>query len=301
MRQFVYAVQSVYHYCGFFFFKQKTAYEMRISDWSSDVCSSDLRSGGGDCGAIAVIFDLMEPAVADGHGIDEGRKLERAELGRLALGLRRGGLRDLPVVRGRRLHLLRKGRAPGPRERLLAAFVARNFGHRAVGEHARQLAADQIVGTASIGVAYLAQQPVFTLFAAARFHPDKQPFALHPLTVEGEVKMTLFDILRALAVDRRPGATIPQHHRAAAIFAPGDHALEIGIAHRMVFGSHRKALVGGIGARPLGHSPAFEHPVDLEPDIIMEPRRVVLLNRSDKRRVGKECVSTCRSRWWPYP
>src|SRR3546814_5466214 len=28
----------------FFFFKQKTAYEMRISDWSSDVCSSDLPS-----------------------------------------------------------------------------------------------------------------------------------------------------------------------------------------------------------------------------------------------------------------
>src|SRR3546814_8787836 len=28
--------------CRFFFFKQKTAYELRISDWSSDVCSSDL-------------------------------------------------------------------------------------------------------------------------------------------------------------------------------------------------------------------------------------------------------------------
>src|SRR3546814_2779796 len=28
----------------FFFFKQKTAYELRISDWSSDVCSSDLRA-----------------------------------------------------------------------------------------------------------------------------------------------------------------------------------------------------------------------------------------------------------------
>src|SRR3546814_14268698 len=28
----------------FFFFKQKTAYELRISDWSSDVCSSDLRT-----------------------------------------------------------------------------------------------------------------------------------------------------------------------------------------------------------------------------------------------------------------
>src|SRR3546814_14436276 len=31
----------------FFFFKQKTAYEMRISDWSSDVCSSDLKRGAG--------------------------------------------------------------------------------------------------------------------------------------------------------------------------------------------------------------------------------------------------------------
>src|SRR3546814_14959224 len=34
----------------FFFFKQKTAYEMRISDWSSDVCSSDLRAGGTQVG-----------------------------------------------------------------------------------------------------------------------------------------------------------------------------------------------------------------------------------------------------------
>src|SRR3546814_6019825 len=35
----------------FFFFKQKTAYEMRISDWSSDVCSSDLlaKSAAGAC------------------------------------------------------------------------------------------------------------------------------------------------------------------------------------------------------------------------------------------------------------
>src|SRR3546814_6130248 len=31
-----------FHHFLLFFFKQKTAYEMRISDWSSDVCSSDL-------------------------------------------------------------------------------------------------------------------------------------------------------------------------------------------------------------------------------------------------------------------
>src|SRR3546814_6394758 len=35
--------------CIFFFFKQKTAYEMRISDWSSDVCSSDLHRMAASC------------------------------------------------------------------------------------------------------------------------------------------------------------------------------------------------------------------------------------------------------------
>src|SRR3546814_11207618 len=38
----------VYRCFIFFFFKQKTAYEMRISDWSSDVCSSDLASPGAE-------------------------------------------------------------------------------------------------------------------------------------------------------------------------------------------------------------------------------------------------------------
>src|SRR5881296_2084969 len=33
----------MYFLCVFFFFKQKTAYEMLLCDWSSDVCSSDLR------------------------------------------------------------------------------------------------------------------------------------------------------------------------------------------------------------------------------------------------------------------
>src|SRR3546814_7902582 len=49
---------------GVFFFKQKTAYEMRISDWSSDVCSSDLRV---DVEAAVGLVEDREPGVDDPH------------------------------------------------------------------------------------------------------------------------------------------------------------------------------------------------------------------------------------------
>src|SRR3546814_6164512 len=41
----IYRGSDNYVFIRIFFFKQKTAYEMRISDWSSDVCSSDLEVG----------------------------------------------------------------------------------------------------------------------------------------------------------------------------------------------------------------------------------------------------------------
>src|SRR3546814_7955502 len=44
----------------FFFFKQKTAYEMRISDWSSDVCSSDLLLDQFQPSAAVFVDDLAE-------------------------------------------------------------------------------------------------------------------------------------------------------------------------------------------------------------------------------------------------
>src|SRR3546814_6494681 len=61
----------------FFFFKQKTAYELRISDWSSDVCPSDLDQGplgraepGLQVGGVEREVDLLHrPGVADGVAV----------------------------------------------------------------------------------------------------------------------------------------------------------------------------------------------------------------------------------------
>src|SRR3546814_9170202 len=54
---------------NFFFFKQKTAYEMRISDWSSDVCSSDLVEVADRGGALRAqsCDDVAEPTAQVGH------------------------------------------------------------------------------------------------------------------------------------------------------------------------------------------------------------------------------------------
>src|SRR3546814_3150885 len=53
---------------SFFFFKQKTAYELRISDWSSDVCSSDLVVSTGVGGGIVLDGRLLDGAAGNaGH------------------------------------------------------------------------------------------------------------------------------------------------------------------------------------------------------------------------------------------
>src|SRR3546814_2520770 len=72
----------------FFLFKQKTAYAMRISDWSSDVCSSDLGFGVERAGLLerecrflrrgeAVAAPEHEQVRRPGEGGDRGRPVER--------------------------------------------------------------------------------------------------------------------------------------------------------------------------------------------------------------------------------
>src|SRR3546814_20647846 len=88
----------------FFFFKQKTAYEMRISDWSSDVCSSDLLGLGADAeqmtdriGELGAV-QRIEVEIADAAGIELAAKLGRDRGGdELARGGKRVQALEQPV------------------------------------------------------------------------------------------------------------------------------------------------------------------------------------------------------------
>src|SRR3546814_3441911 len=75
------SVGLVFHFF-FFFFKQKTAYEMRISDWSSDVCSSDLHEFDGATTQGLDYADYAGPSMFDIRSAGWGREQYQVTVGR---------------------------------------------------------------------------------------------------------------------------------------------------------------------------------------------------------------------------
>src|SRR3546814_12720218 len=122
----------------FFFFKQKTAYDMRISDWSSDVCSSDLdrrletggsrilgQRGARNCAPEPLGVDLLPDA-----GL---RRLDGVERGRRAPARHRLRFHDRPAL------LARRGARPLGRHvahllRFPGAYLRRRSEERRVGK-----------------------------------------------------------------------------------------------------------------------------------------------------------------------
>src|SRR3546814_292536 len=101
----------VAHFVYIFFFKQKTAYELRISDWSSDVCSSDL-------------------AEAVGHALsrDFGFKIPQRAVDRVARGARGHDALDFLARRARLDRAARRlDRGECARGRFAIAWIGHTF------------------------------------------------------------------------------------------------------------------------------------------------------------------------------
>src|SRR3546814_2742180 len=100
--------------CGVvcFFFKQKTAYEMRISDWSSDVCSSDLRKallGRKRCQRLGPLRGLFCMSAELG----ERRTVHQGVAEAVEVGQRPGGAQHLTAARLCLLRVAEREEGPG--------------------------------------------------------------------------------------------------------------------------------------------------------------------------------------------
>src|SRR3954468_1352824 len=148
---------------------------------------------------------------------------------------------------------------------------------------ARQDRGGFLVGDLRLGrragerVVTLDEQPLLLLLVWAGAHPYEVPASFQPLPIEREIKGALGVSLPRIAL-RPPASLIPHDHGAAAVLALRDHALEGEVFHRMVFGVDGKPLLAGHEARTAGDRPALQHAVELKPQVVMEPRRVMLLH-----------------------
>src|SRR3546814_10355406 len=78
----------------FFFFKQKTAYEMRISDWSSDVCSSDLSSKTYLIGTVSSAAKRMVRVAQEAMWKGIGQVRPGAHIGAIGFAIERHAKKD---------------------------------------------------------------------------------------------------------------------------------------------------------------------------------------------------------------
>ncbi len=239
--------------------------------------------------AVAVIFDFMEP-----------------------VGPLRRAVRQLCQLR---LHLFgdrRLARAGDPhRTRFRCRFLPRWIGLRldaarfpntvALGGDLRHAAArfdaervffdDRRTAVGRrLFVALLDQEPIVAAFLRRlSAHSHQSPAAVQFFAVELEFERTLLVRADRVGIERRPAPAVPQQHGPAAILSLRDHPLEPAIFERMVLDMDGETLFARIKARPARHRPAFQCAVELEPKIVMQPARGMLLH--DK---GERTLLRCR-------
>jgi hypothetical protein len=129
-------------------------------------------------------------------------------------------------------------------------------------------------------VAMLDEEPIDPLAAVPiPSHSDEDEAAAEPVALEREFQVALLELpLCAEFPLGLPEAAIPELDGAAAIFSLGDRSFEVSVSEGVIFHLDRKALVVRIERRPLRHCPGFEDAVELEPQIVVQPGGVVLLN-----------------------
>ncbi len=131
-------------------------------------------------------------------------------------------------------------------------------------------------------------------------HPraDEVPAALELLAVELHHQVALLALLMGLAGRHRVvGALVPEQRVPAAILLVRDAALEAGVGQGVVLGLHREPLRLRIIAGALGEGPTRQGAVDLQPQVIVQPGRVMLVHDEEGLRAASPQRHLRRRLW----
>ena len=195
--------------------------------------------------AVAVVLDLVQPLVAVGRGVAQRRQRKRDG----SRHARTSGA--VPVRAGAGTG------ARGPRRSPARLLAGGDLLHRAARRDAAVVRPPRVrLARPRLLVTLLDEQPLVLLVApgAARVH--QHPAAPQPLAVQPELELALLEARAGVVAERLPGAGVPQHHRAAAVLAPGDRALEVAVLDGMVLDVDGQPADLGVEAGSLGHGPA---------------------------------------------
>jgi hypothetical protein len=125
-------------------------------------------------------------------------------------------------------------------------------------------------------VPLLDQKPVVGSLVSP-VQPHEHPPAAQLLSREPEFQAAVAVAFLGVA-HRHPGAPVPHDHRAGTILPRRDRSLEAGVFQRMILHVHGETAIGRVEAGSSRDRPALQHLAELQPKIIVEPARRMLLH-----------------------
>ena len=120
------------------------------------------------------------------------------------------------------------------------------------------------------------EQPFVAVFLAPILHQN--PFTLQLLAAHDDVHLALVKGGRGIAGEVFVFALIPDHHRARAVVAGRDGALEVRVFERVIFDVHGEPRFLRLRRRSFRHRPRTQHALHLQPPVVVQVTRLVLLN-----------------------
>ncbi len=222
--------------------------------------------------AHPVVLDLEAPVGPRGGPLGQGRQ-----------GQRHFSRRHVPR---RRL----QGPHPFPERRQGPRHVAHLLDRQA-GDHGLGIPIDRLADGGRV-IVLLEKEPLLVLLP----HSHQRPTAAQLEPEQLQLQLAALVLVEwVLGLERAEPTPVPHDDRSRAIVPRRDHSLEIPVFERVVFDVDGQSLLLDMGRGPLGHRPALQGAVQLQPQVVVHVPGPVLLD--DETGAGRGGDAWCRARF----